>query len=162
MKTRKFISLLDYDAAFVVFEISASLNELQICHQLNKKLKLHFEKLPDLMLKTSKEPESYQLFCYDHDDRTSFYLLCKSDQSHLIMPSYFLLIQNIPILMKPEKIMDDISLVDGVASVNQLDFPSFIDQPAMKSAQKKTELLNSIFMDLEYHLLDLSKRNKVR
>lgn len=160
MKTRKFISLLDYDAAFIVFEISSTLNEIRICHQLNKKLKLHFEKLPDLVLSTSKIPEPYQLFCYDLDDRTSYYLLCKSDQSHLIMPSYFLLIQNMPILLKPEKLMDDISSIEGVTSVNRIEFPSDEVHSINKKAQKKAELLNSIFMDMEYHLLELSKKTK--
>lgn len=160
MKTRKFISELDYDAEFIVFEISSVLNELKICHQLNKKLRLHFERLPDLLLSASKNPEPYLLFCYDLNDRTSFYLLSRADQSHLIMPSYFLLVKNLPVLLKPDSLMDEISGISGITSVNRIDYPVRDSRPLSKNLQKMVELFNSLFMDLEYHLMDLSKKAK--
>ena len=158
MKKKKIIPEFEAHHGFVVFSLNASQEDFRIAYQLNKHAGLQLQRDENLLVYQdgNSDPVQFSFFHCNRDKRTTFYLIHNLQSQEPLIKNYFLLIAGYFSDTDQGTLLEEISKIPDVLSINPLTL-----SPAKnaKKAQLKTiELLNLILNDLEYHTLAIAKR----
>ncbi len=158
MKKKKIIQDFDTHHGFVIFGLNASQEDFRVAYQLNKHAGMQLQRDENLLVyqDADSDPVPFSFFHCSREKRTSFYLIHNLQSQESLIKNYFLLISGYFSDTDQEKLLEEVSRIPDVLSINTL---SLTPAKNAKKAQLKTiELIKLILNDLEYHTLAISKR----
>ena len=159
MKKKRFVPQAQQHQDFNIFEISATLEDYRLAFELNKMPDMQLERGEDLMVYTDakKVPEVYSLF-FCQTENTTYYLIHSLGNSFALMKSYFLIVEGHADESWQQDLISHLEHTGDVLSVNPVETD---EKKASKSSSgKKLLLVNSILTDLEYHMLEIRKKEE--
>ncbi len=160
MKKKKFVPPSGQSDDFTIFALSSDLPDYTLAFRLNKQLEIHLQKEADLQVfqPSSKSPKPFSFyFCESDRDRNLFLIHSLADQNTL-MKSYFLILQGFFQNNELKEMVNALNETEGVLSVNRI-IPNAAPGSS-KSEKLKSDLINATLTDLEYHMLEVKKREK--
>jgi len=152
---RKYTLSSSSDEDFQLIGIASQLRDYRLCHQLNKKLYLHLEKLDDLNAETAQEGTfgNFPFFHYRKPENyIDFFLIANKSAEGILLPDlkevdYFLVIHG-PF---PNESLDRFLKTSKSLPGVQLSFLIDITKP------KK---IDAFLMELELHVLSQMSKEK--
>lgn len=159
MKKKRFVPQAQQHQDFNIFEISATLEDYRLAFELNKMQDLQLERGEDLMVypDAKKSPEVYSLF-YCQAENTTYYLIHSLGNAFTLMKSFFFIVEGHADEIWQQNLISHLEQTGDVLSVNPVEPDE--KKAAKNSAGKKLLLVNSILTDLEYHMLEIRKKNE--
>ncbi|MDO9511329.1 MAG: IPExxxVDY family protein [Bacteroidales bacterium] len=143
------------DGEYELIEISSNLPEYKLCFHINQRLKWKLIRLDDMTIAEAKKKSThYCIFYYPMDEYTEVFLIGDSCGNKSLMASYYLIIKGTIRENSREKMMDILSNTEGILSTNPISKPENTITDTKTSAAYRIE---NILLELEYHLLNLSK-----
>ncbi len=146
----------DFQDEYRVIEINSLLPDYGLCYRMNKKLKAQFSRKKDLRVYRGekKADQVFSFYEWKPEIYHDYYLLWDNQQQSVLMPSFYLLIKGFFTKEQVLRLCDQISLADQIINCHEIDFRKMQNTRIKKLAHE----FNLIVNDLEYHLIELNKR----
>ncbi len=158
MKKKKLSPVTGLHKDFTIFDIVTSLPDFKLAYHLNKNLDLCLEKEKDLSVFSSdkKPPEIFSFYYFKNDNTRYIYLISKLMQENPLMANYFLLYQG---FLGEEEQEDTLDKINGIPEIFHVDIIDLTTKTNKKNTfAKKIILINTILIDLEYHIMTIKKK----
>ncbi len=156
----KINSGFDFQDEYIVLEISTLLPDYGLCYRLNKNMRFGLHRLKDLRVYQARNKEDvlYSLYNWSPNRHHDYFLISEVGQYSVLMPSYYLLLKGIFTKDNVNSMIDQISCLDQVISCHELRYT----KNTGASMRKLFNQMNFIINDLEYHLIELQKKNSAK
>lgn len=159
MKRKKFVPQSKQHQDAGIFEISTNLEDYRMAFMLNKIPGLHLERINDLkVFRGAKHPwETFSLYA-SYTTYSSYYLISSVDDLQSLMKSYLLIIDGYSGNPETDRIIQQVENLDDVLSINRIEIRD--EDQLKKTEMKKLQWVTAILTDLEYHMLEIKKKNE--
>ncbi len=159
MKRKKATLSKEVQHGFRVFSLNISAEDFKVAYLLNRNLGINLVRETDLMVYPDEksEPVPFSFFHYNRNKQTCYYLIHNLKDHRPLLNEFFLLINGFFTEANANSLIASVSQIPEVLAVNQLkEIPV---HPPKKRTDKTFDLIHAVFTDLEYHIIEINKRN---
>lgn len=144
---------------YVIYSLSANVEDFRMAFLLNKKIGIHLQRDENLLVYSNdkEEPATFSFFHFSRNKQTCFFLIHNLGELQPLIKNYFLLINGFFTENDKNELVRVVEEIPELLSVNPLEITA--SQAVKKSMKKTIELINSIITDLEYHTLEVTRKN---
>ncbi len=158
MKKQKFTPAHEQHHDFTIFDLAASLPDYKLAFFLNKNLGSNLERAEDLEVThpNSEKPDVFSFYYCEKDKGRTMFLIHEINDTNPLMQNYFLMLQGYFSKIEDKDLLNGISAIPEILNINKIKLnPGAAQNQALK---KKTEFLNTILTDLEFHFIEMKRR----
>jgi len=158
MKKQKFTPAHEQHHDFTIFDLAASLPDYKLAYFLNKNLGSNLERADDLEVthQNAEKPDVFSFYYCEKDKGRTMFLIHEINDSNPLMQNYFLMLQGYFSKIEDNDLLNGISAIPEILNINKIKLnPGAAQSQALK---KKTEFLNTILTDLEFHFIEMKRR----
>jgi hypothetical protein len=159
MKKTRFKPRENQFGDYVVLAVSTTMADYKLAFELNKTLEINLAKKQDIPVYIrSDQPDMFPFFAYENDEQTEFFLIEDRTAGDPMVKSFLFFIRGHLSEMDEAKLPEKIGGIDEIFNCNTI---ALANQKSKKGkAAQKIKLIQCIFADLEYHLLEISSKQE--
>lgn len=144
---------------FSIFTISTTLTDYMLAFHLNKSLEIKLARQADLPVYLSGDIILlFSLFYYIDDVQSEFHLIQDMTAQEQLMNSFLFVLKGYFPEAELGNILNAISKIDDIFSINAVT-PDDKQRKSSKAA-KAIQFINTILTDLEFHMLEINRREE--
>jgi hypothetical protein len=157
MKKQKFTPVHEQHHDFTIFDMAASLPDYKLAYFINKNLGLNLERADDLKVShsNSENPDNFSFYYCEKDKGRTLFLIHEINTANPLMKNFFLMIQGYFSKNEEDELLNGISTIPEILNINKIKVYSDSGQSA--ALKRKTEFINTILTDLEFHLIEIKR-----
>lgn len=143
---------------FSIFSLSTTLTDYMLAFKINSMFELKLGKLADLPVYLSgQQPVLFSLYYFLDDAQSEYHLIQDITESDQFINSFLFILRGQFSELKLSEIFDRISNLEDIFSANS--FNPEESRSSKNKAAKAVQQINIILTDLEYHMLEINRKN---
>lgn len=159
MKKTRFKPQENQFGEYTVLAISTTMADYKLAFEINNILEINLSKKQDLPVYVrGDKPDMFPFYVFENEEQTEFFLIEDRTAGDPMMKSFLFFVRGHLSEKDEAKLPERIGGIDEIFNCNTI---VVADQKSKKGkAAQKIKLIQCIFADLEYHLMEINRNQE--